>query len=167
MMPEGGSTYKSALAAMKPGDQLIASQLACDFLLPADAGKKIALVAGGIGVTPFRAHIGHLLATGEQRDIHFYYCNKFYKDIAYHNFFMRAKTELDMHWVNVLSDEVVEGCEHGFITADMIERHTPDYRERIWYLSGPPGMVNAYKKLLRDSGVPGKQIVTDFFPGLA
>jgi len=28
-------------------------------------------------------------------------------------------------------------------------------------------MVNAYKKLLRESGVPRKQIKTDFFPGLA
>jgi ferredoxin-NADP reductase len=57
--------------------------------------------------------------------------------------------------------------ENGFITSEMLARRTPDYRERTWYVSGPPGMVNAYKKLLAQSGVPKRHIYTDFFPGLA
>lgn len=167
VMSHGGSSYKRQLMDMKPGESLIASQLAGDFLLPRDTSKKLAFIAGGIGVTPFRSHFGHMLAANEQRDVHFYYCNKFAKDIAYHDLFKRVEAELGVRWVNVLSDEEAAGCEHGFLTQEMLERITPDYKERTWYLSGPPGMVNAYTKLLVQSGVATRQIVTDFFPGLA
>ncbi len=57
-------------------------------------------------------------------------------------------------------------AEAGFITPEMIARRTPDYLERVWYISGPPVMVRAYKSLLRKMGVPGKHIKTDFFPGV-
>ena len=34
-----------------------------------------------------------------------------------------------------------------------LEIDRPDFAERTWYLSGPPGMVNAYKKLLQQNGL--------------
>lgn len=167
VMPEGGSSYKNSLLDFAIGDSLIASQLAGDFLLPADAGRKIAFIGGGIGITPFRAYLGHMFATGEQRDYVLYYANKYAKDIAYQEELKRAETEFGLNWINVLGREELPGYEHGYITEEMIKRCTPDYLERAWYLSGPPGMVNAYEKLLRQMKVPKKHIKTDFFPGLA
>ena len=167
VMPEGGSSYKRELMELKPGEEVIASQLAGDFVLPKDEAKKCAFVAGGIGVTPFRSHIGHMFKTGVGRDIHLYYANNLAKDIAYRDLFSRAEQELGMKWINVLKEEKISGYENGYLTEEMIKCHTPDYAERTWYLSGPPGMVNAYKKLLRGLGVPRRNIVTDFFPGLA
>lgn len=67
----------------------------------------------------------------------------------------------------IAKEEVNPPNEKGFVTAEMLARRTPDFKQRTWYISGPPGMVNAYKKLLSEAGVPRKQIHTDFFPGLA
>jgi ferredoxin-NADP reductase len=167
VVPAGGSSYKAALQEMKPGDALIASQRAGDFVLPKDPSVQIGMIAGGIGVTPFRAHIGHLLATEGKRDVTLYYCNKRAADIAYQDVFARAREAFGLQVVHVLEQEKVEGMEHGFVTVEMIKQHTPDYAERTWYLSGPPAMVHAYTKLLRTLKVPSRQIVTDFFPGLA
>jgi len=36
----------------------------------------------------------------------------------------------------------------------------------VYYLSGPPGMVRAYERVLKDIGIGGSQIKKDFFPGL-
>ena len=51
------STFKQQLLALKPGDTIVASQLAGDFTLPKyksnGKNKKLVLVAGGIGITPF------------------------------------------------------------------------------------------------------------------
>jgi len=57
--------------------------------------------------------------------------------------------------------------EKGYITKELLERRVPDYKERFWYLSGPPPMVNAYDVLLKKNGVKGSMITKDFFPGLA
>lgn len=160
----GGSSYKKALLAMNAGDIIIASQCAGDFLLPKQPGeRKLAFVAGGIGVTPFRSHVAQLAAADQSADVVMYYCNNTSAEIAYDDFFSESAIKL----VHVLAKEERDGYEHGYLTPDIIERYTPDYLERMWYLSGPPGMVNAYTALLREAGVPQRQIVRDFFPGLA
>lgn len=164
-LPSGGSTYKSALAQLQPGREIIASQLAGDFLLPEDASVPMGWIAGGIGVTPFRSFVGHISARNETRDAILFYCNKTEADIAYRKTFAAA-SEHGLTTVHVLEEAPTDDYETGYITKEMLERQAPDYLERVWYLSGPPGMVNAYESLLRDLGVPGSQIVKDFFPGL-
>jgi len=38
-----------------------------------------------------------------------------------------------------------------------------EYKDRIFYISGPNMMVDVYKKMLKEIGV--KEIITDYFPG--
>jgi ferredoxin-NADP reductase len=47
----------------------------------------------------------------------------------------------------------------------MIQTEIPDWKERLFYLSGPHAMVVAFEKVLRDMGVASSQIKIDFFPG--
>lgn len=165
---ENGSSYKERLKQLRPGEQIIASQLAGDFLLPDNPHEKLGFIAGGIGVTPYLSHLEHLRHVGDQRDVHLYYCNNTTADIAYEAFFRQVSGAMPLKLINVIAKEAVAPpYERGFIDATMLERHTPDFRERIWYLSGPPPMVNAYHTLLREQGIPEHRIVRDFFPGLA
>jgi len=164
---EKGSTYKKELMELQPGEQIIASQRAGDFLLPKDATKPISMVAGGIGVTPFLSHLAHAEATNRPSDINLYYCNNTSSDIAYSDVFKKYQDSLKFKVINVLGKETNPLYETGYINADMIKKHNPDYLERIWYLSGPPRMVDSYSQLLREMKVPNKQIKKDFFPGLA
>jgi ferredoxin-NADP reductase/Na+-translocating ferredoxin:NAD+ oxidoreductase RnfD subunit len=170
-IPVSGSSYKAALTRMQSGDTLIASQLAGDFLLPTDPAKKIGMIAGGIGVTPFRSHVQYMLDTPEARhDSIIFYCVPKLADGAYRDVFVQAAVELPLRLVTVVDDPAVtldSGVEQGFIDEAMLKRNAPDYRERTWYISGPPRMVDAYTALLVRAGVPRRQIVRDFFPGLA
>src|SRR5262249_30713973 len=43
----GSSTFKKALLAMRPGDEMVASQLAGEFVLPANKQEKLVFMAGG------------------------------------------------------------------------------------------------------------------------
>ncbi|MGH7239519.1 MAG: RnfABCDGE type electron transport complex subunit D, partial [Candidatus Saccharimonadales bacterium] len=52
---EHASSYKKTLDALKPGDTIVAAQPAGDFVLPRSRSQKLAFLAGGIGVTPFRS----------------------------------------------------------------------------------------------------------------
>ncbi len=163
------SSFKRTLAGLKIGDTISASQLAGEFTLPADANRKLAFIAGGIGVTPFRSMVQHLLDTRARRSVVLLYANKKAEDIAYEEVFERAERELGMKTVYALTDEKapVEGAHLGVIDATLIRKEIPDYRERTFYISGPRGMVTAFQKTLADMGVSRFRIKTDFFPGFA
>ena len=163
-----GSTYKQALMQLDEGEEIIVSQLAGDFVLPKDTTTKLGFIAGGIGITPFSSHLSWMRDSAQQFDTRLYYCCNTLAELAYLDDFKKLEEVVPIVTIPVIGkEEVNPPNERGFVTAEMLARRTPDFKQRTWYISGPPGMVNAYKKLLREAGVPKKQIHTDFFPGLA
>lgn len=165
------STFKQKLISLKPGDTIVASQLAGDFVMPTDPTQKLALVAGGIGVTPFRSMIKYLIDTNQKRDIVIFYCARTAEDCAYADLFAEAQEKLGIKTYYVLS----EGSEmplggtgtKGFLTADVVSREALDALNRTFYISGPHAMVVGCTNTLRAMGVPRTHIHRDFFPGFA
>lgn len=153
---EPTSSFKIALGKLGIGDTISASQVAGDFILPRDPQKKLAFVAGGIGVTPFRAHTQYLIDKKEARDVVLLYASK-PEDIVYRDVFDAARVALGMKTVYVPT----------IVDAALIAQEIPDYAERTFYISGPPGLVDACKKALKGLDVSRLNIVTDYFPGLA
>ena len=153
---EKGSSFKKALAAMQEGQEIIASKVAGDFVLPPDKTKKIAFIAGGIGVTPFRSMVKYLLDTNQSRNIVLLYGAEKEGDLVFRDVFQKAQTKFGMKSVYVTE---------GFIDEKVIVREVPDFKERIFYVSGPEPMVQALGKTLGNMGVPRKQIKRDYFPG--
>jgi len=164
---EPASTFKRALALMKEGDTISASHLAGGFVMPKNPDKKLVFIAGGIGVTPFRSMIQHLLDTKEDRSIVMMYANKTLADVAYKDVFDRAQKELGIKTVYTLSGEKrsVPGMVNGRIDATLIALEIPDYRDRTFYISGPQTMVDIFQDTLTDMGVSRFKIKSDFFPG--
>ena len=163
------SAFKRALAAMRPGDEIYASQLAGNFVLPKNPDTKLAFIAGGIGITPFRSMLQYLIDKRERREVVVLYGNAKVKDIAYGDVLERAESELGIKTVYAVAAEPtpVKGTHAGFIDAELIRRQVPDFKERTFFLSGPHVMVDNFKRMLREMGVPRSRIKTDFFPGLA
>ncbi len=165
------SSYKQTLRKLHPGQTIVAGQLDGDFTLPKDVHQKLVFLAGGIGVTPFRSMIQQLINTQEQRDVVLLFANQRPSDIVYQDIFDQASQHNGVRVVHVIADEAslppMWGGERGYVTAEMIQRQVPDYAERLFYISGPQGMVQAYKKTLRSLGVPNQHIKTDYFPGFS
>ncbi len=162
------STYKATLERLPIGGQIIASQRAGNFLLPPGEKNKIAMVAGGIGITPFRSQLEEeKIHAKNSNDFVLYYCNNTVSDISYNEELSEATQTLSLKVVHILAKENLPGYENDYLEAEKIKKYTPDYLERFWYLSGPPSMVSAYYKLLRELKVPKAKIKRDFFPGLA
>jgi ferredoxin-NADP reductase/Na+-translocating ferredoxin:NAD+ oxidoreductase RnfD subunit len=164
------STFKKRLLAMKRNDKLFAGHLAGSFVLPDDPKEKLVFIAGGIGVTPFASMIRDLLSRGERRPITVLFGNLTASDIAYKELLDQAEAELDIRTVHVLSDVRKLPSDWtgrtGFIDERVIAEEVPDYRERTFYISGPPLMVKACRKALRHLGVGRNCIRVDYFPGL-
>jgi ferredoxin-NADP reductase len=163
------STFKKKLLSLKSSETLVASSLAGDFTLSDDKNEKLAFIAGGIGVTPFRSMVKYLVDIQEKRSIVLFYSNKTADEIAYKDFFDEAKKSIGLKTVYLLTDitQVPKGWDGkvGRLTDKVIIEELPDYKSRTFYLSGPMAMVNAYKDILEKMGVSRVRMVTDYFPG--
>lgn len=164
------SSFKQKLLSMKEGATVIASQRAGEFILPEDKNKKLVFIAGGIGVTPFRSIIQYLIDKGERRNIIIFYSNKSFDDIAYKDIFDKAYENLNIKTVYTLTDTQTPSSwtgNKGFIDTHMISLEAPDFKERVFYISGPHSMVTSFKDTLHKMNVPRSHIKVDFFPGFA
>jgi ferredoxin-NADP reductase/Na+-transporting NADH:ubiquinone oxidoreductase subunit NqrB len=151
------SSFKQALRALKPGDKVTAGELGGDFVWPKDTSTPLVWIAGGIGITPFRAMAKDMLARPEKRQIILFYCVPSAKEAVYLDIFEEAE-KLGLKTV-VLTDK------DGFLTPEKVTSEMPEWQTSQYYLSGPNAMVVAYKKLLKEMGILRRQIKTDYFPG--
>ena len=163
------SQYKRAMAAMTPGSTITAGELGGDFTLPKNPALPLAFIAGGIGITPFRSMIKYLVDTDQRRDVVLLYSNNAEDEIAFGDLFDEARHKIGLKAIYTLTDtsRICQGwCgERGLIDADMIRRGVPGIGSRLFFISGPPAMVNAMKGTLRSLGVPRGRIRSDYFPG--
>jgi ferredoxin-NADP reductase/Na+-translocating ferredoxin:NAD+ oxidoreductase RnfD subunit len=155
---ENPSTFKKTLSNLNSGEKILAGNLAGDFVLPKSQAQKLAFIAGGIGITPFRSMIKNLIDREEKRDIVLFYSNKSQAEIAYKEIFDQALS-FGVRTVYINTDE------SGPLTKEKIAQETSDFKDRKFYLSGPHSMVVAFEKSLKELGVARTHIKTDFFPG--
>lgn len=162
-----GSAFKRALRSMVPGDTIYASQLAGSFTLPANRAKKLAFLAGGIGITPFRSMLQYLIDRDEARPIVMLYGTESQADIAYRDVLETAERRLGIRTFHAVAKDAQTGQYPGFIDADLVRQAVPDYRQRTFYVSGPQAMVKALRQMLLRMGVRRSRIKVDFFPGFS
>ncbi|PZR83814.1 MAG: oxidoreductase [Stutzerimonas stutzeri] len=127
---------------------------------------SVVLIGGGVGVTPLMAAIRYLFDTawpgeiflvyGAQTTAHFIFRDEL-------EFLQRRMRNLHVaatmaraagtHWM---------GAE-GHITREFLAQSVPEIAKRRVHLCGPPGMMEAMKKLLAELGVPPEQVKTEAF----
>lgn len=154
------SSYKKNLLSLDSNQKIAAGQLIGDFTMPKDKTKKLVFIAGGIGITPFRSMLKYLIDAGERRDIVLVYSAKANNEFVYKDVIDEAQTKLGIKVIYNASSI------NGHIDANILAREIPDYRERIFYLSGSHSMVKAFEGILKNLKINSRNIVMDYFPGL-
>lgn len=147
------STFKKALNAMKTGDVIQVHSLGGDFIWENKESDDVVLVAGGIGVTPFRSILLERKATSKPLNATFLYFNRT-TDIPFKKELEKLKQECP--------EFILESLVGEHITAQKILELAPQSKKQIVYLSGPEPMVESIGADLRQRGVRIKQ---DWFPG--
>lgn len=148
---DNGSKFKQSLRTLKVGDVISGAHVGGDFVLPENNTEPLVFVAGGIGVTPFASMIQDVVDKGIKRNITLYYFVAAKEEVAYKDL-LEAATKYGV------TTHLKIGRE-ARLTNEDIQTH----QNATFYLSGPPGMVNAYKAQLRNSRI--KKIHTDLFTG--
>lgn len=116
-------------------------------------------MAGGAGVTPFISIFRNLQSKKEIGNSKLIFANKKKNDIILEEEFKKL---LGNNFINILSDEKVQGYANGQITKDFIKTNS-DGINKLFYLCGPPPMMEAIEKQLADLNVDKKSIVKEAF----
>ena len=116
-------------------------------------------IAGGAGVTPFISIFRYLQSVNKIGDNTLLFANKTKGDIILE---MEFKKLLGAHFINILSDEKARGYENGKITEEFIKANctSPD---KMFYVCGPPPMMKAVEKQLKNLHIPKKSVVKEAF----
>ncbi len=143
------------LLSAKVGDELLLKDPFGDIR---NQGAGI-FIAGGAGITPFIVILKELARDGKIGQSKLIFANKTKEDIIDRAFFENL---LGKNFINVLSDEEVEGFEKGFVTIELIKKYA-DVSSDKFYLCGPPPMMSALEKHFNTLGIKEENIIKEGF----
>lgn len=153
-MGETPSTWKQKISSMKPGDKINIRGPFGPFKIQ-DQESPVVMIAGGIGITPFRAILKQI-STEKQRDIVLVYSSN--EDYLF-------KAELDAIAKNndKITIHYVSGREE---VSSLIAEYAKKYsNDGYYYISGAPSMIKSIQSQLKENGITKKRILNDSFQG--
>ena len=160
----GGYVSQYLLDRVSIGDKIVASAPLGDFTYNRlrDA-KTVVGIAGGSGITPFRSFAKAIYEGTEDFSLILLYGSRTKKDAVFSDEIAAWAKECDkIKIVNVLSDEEIEGCEKGFITADLIKKYAPKGDYSV-FMCGPQAMYDFVDKELEKINLRKKFVRHELF----
>jgi len=169
VMREGVSGFKKTMWDLHFGESVgCTGAVGTCVILEGDV-RPTAILAGGVGIAPARSMLRDAEAKGDSRKFALFYANRSIADAAFHEEFRTLRLP-NFTYVYTLSqsDEtpVEPREERGYITAEMLSRHLPEWREARYHVIGAPGFAMAMKEMLLSSGIAEGSILMDPFAGL-
>ncbi|WP_326542962.1 2Fe-2S iron-sulfur cluster-binding protein [Pseudorhodoferax sp.] len=165
--PGRGSTY---MYLLKPGDRVTYSGPFGNFALKPGRAAKI-FVGGGAGMAPLRAMIQSLLGGSAPEPIHFWYGARTPSDAPFvQEMETLCANHANFHW-HLVTSEPGSTAGGGGKGGTLVHSAAREGLRRLpialdaceFYLCGPPPMLTATRKMLRDLGVQDRQVFWDDF----
>jgi ferredoxin-NADP reductase len=128
--------------------------------------RPLALVAGGIGITPLLSMLRCAVSSHPNRPVALLYCARTRSSLAFLNELrVIAERHPQVRIGLTLSNdrEAPVPWRQGHIDEEMLRRYVPHPRHTVFCICGPAAMMAAAEDLLRAEGVPAAQIRSEHF----
>jgi ferredoxin-NADP reductase len=162
--------FTNAAASLRVGDEVNISGPFGGFVFDERRDRKIVLIAGGIGITPFMSMIQYatnnkltneitlIYNCSDQNDIPFV---EQLIDIEKHNPHFKIIFTISNGPMDRFNDQNVKA---GRITNDIIEGAVKGtYRDKTFFVCGPASFMNAVTNILFEKGVSEDKVMTEAF----
>ncbi|MCI2110866.1 MAG: iron-sulfur cluster-binding domain-containing protein [Bacilli bacterium] len=160
----GGLASNFMLDKWKKGDVVEASAPLGQFTYSPIRDQKVVVgLAGGSGITPFYS-LAQAIADGDEDcSLILLYGSKTLSEALFEKEFKALEKRCPkFKLVNVLSNESLAGCEHGFLGADLIKKYAPK-GEYSLFICGPQAMYDFLEKETPKLGLRRKDIRHELF----
>lgn len=161
------SGFKQALNKLKVNDEIEASGPYGQFIL--DESKDAIMLSGGIGITPLRSMIKYTIDKKLKIKITLFYSNRIPEEIVYKKDLEEFSKNKDFTLVNTItrpeeSKESWKGIT-GRIDNNLIKKYCKNLNNSIFYICGPPAMVDAMFNILKEMKINEDNIRIEHFIG--
>jgi len=155
---EKGSSFKATLAALEIGKKIEITDVKGDghFTLD-DPTQESVFIAGGIGITPFRAILKQLEHDHQPLNITLLYSNRDQNIVFKDELEAMAKNNPTFKINYIFSPEHIDEAK--------IRELVSDLQKPVFYISGPEPMVDALGETLKKMGIAEDHLKQDWFPG--
>lgn len=171
------TAFKRVLKTMPLGTEIKVEGPFGSFTLHNNAKRPAVILAGGIGITPFRSIARRAAHEKLPQRIFLFYSNRRPEDAPFlAEFEELAQQNPNFTFVptmTMMSDSTLpwQG-ETGYIDQALIEKYlkssapsSAELVEPIYYVAGPAAMVAGLRKMLNEAGVDDDDIRTEEFTG--
>lgn len=151
---------------LKQGDLIEVAAPFGAFTFRGQEAESVVLIGGGVGITPLMAAIRYLFDTAWRGDIFLVYGVQTTEHFIFRDELEYLQRRMpNLHVIATMAR--AEGTSwmgpQGHVTKELLSQSVPDIQKRRVHLCGPPGMMEAMKKLLATVGVPSDQVKTEAF----
>ena len=164
------SAFKRTFRIMRPGTAVRVDMPAGTFTLPSKVAEKNIFIAGGVGIAPFLSILRQAAHEDARYHIDLFYSNRRPEDAPFlTELDAMAQANPNLRFIPTMtqiatSQRAWKG-ETRYMRKDMIASYIGQLRGPLYYLAGPPAMVESMRQKLRDAGVDANDIFTDEFTG--
>jgi ferredoxin-NADP reductase len=164
------TAFKRTLHSLPIGSELLLQGPYGSMTLPRKTMRPAVLLAGGIGITPFRSLVWNAAESLSPRRIFLFYSVRVPEEAA----FLEELQEMERyngHYKLICTVTQPEKAkmpwrgETGRISIEMLTKWIPDLSIPIYYIAGPPAMVSGVRQMLIDAGVGEEDIRAEEFYG--
>ncbi len=148
------SEYSQALERLKIGDWAKLKMPYGAFTFEGEY-QRLAFLSGGIGITPIRSICKFITDKGLPADIVLLYGNNKEEDIIFRQDLDKmAAANKNIHIVYTLTSPDIDRQRWpgrtGYIDDKVIQEEIADYQNRVFYICGPPKMVEGLSGILKN-----------------
>ncbi|MGD9778795.1 ferredoxin--NADP reductase [Methanomethylovorans sp.] len=162
-----GHPFSNVLDNMKIGDSAVISGPFGKMTFEGEYAK-VALLSGGIGITPMISICRYCTDLHLDADIVLIYSNKTENDLAFREeldeMMHNNNNNLKVVYTLTRASESWTGCRER-ICENMVIREIPDYRERHFLICGPPEMVRSMEEMLALMNIPKDMVKKEALAG--
>lgn len=163
------TAFKRVLNAMPVGSTVKVEGPSGNLTLHNNVTRTAVLVAGGIGITPFRSILFRAAHEKLPHRIILFYSNRRPEDAPFLEELQALENENPNYKLVACMTQMAKSRqpwqgELGLIDRDMLLRNLKDAVSPIYYLAGPPEMVKGLHTVINEAGVDDDDIrAEDFF----
>lgn len=164
------SAYKRALGSLPIGAGATIDGPFGSLGLPEDRARPAVFIAGGIGITPFVSMLRQAERDSLSQPLILVYSNRRPEDAPFLGELQEmARRNANFRLVATMTQmnrsRVPWAGETGPIGEDLLKRALGDLRAPMYYVVGPPALVEAMQATLQFAGVAPERIATEEFYG--
>lgn len=171
------TAFKRSIMALPIGAPVLLDGPADDLAIRHDDGRRIVMIAGGVGVAPFRAMLRGIsldrhrdLTRRALLDATLFYSNRRPEDAAYLGELMGLEAQLDGLRVvptmtRMSTSRLDWSGERERLSATMLARHLGELSGPRYYISGSTLFISGLCQELERAGVPGGDIRIEMYTG--